>query len=106
MNFEDELSKGNFMISECTRCKNVVWPPNEICSKCFGKTTWKNASRKGKILEFSKESNRLFCLAEFEDKIRVMGTLDSDNMPEIGQKVQLEKVSIHGGNYNFEMRLC
>ena len=106
MNFEDELSKGNFIISECLKCNSTVWPPNEICSKCFGKTEWRNTSRDAKILEFSKESDRIFCLVEFENKIRVLGTLNSDSMPEIGQKVQLDKVSIHGGNYNFEMRLC
>jgi len=36
MSFEFELSKGQFMIPECTECKKIVWPPTEFCDNCFG----------------------------------------------------------------------
>lgn len=105
MKFEEELARGNFLISECPKCKISIWPPNEICNKCFGHVEWKNSSQIGKILEFSKEANRIFCLAELDNKIRVMGILNSESEPEIGQKVRLDKASIQDGNYHFEMSL-
>ena len=54
MNFEDEIKKGNFVISECKSCNKIIWPPNDICNSCFGITKWRKASKNGKILdEFS-----------------------------------------------------
>ena len=105
MNFEEELSKGNFMISKCSKCEQVIWPPNEICSKCFGNAEWKKSSEIGKLIEFSLKDDKIFCLAEF-DSVRIMGTINSIKEPQIGQKVKLEKAQIQDGNYYFEMSLC
>ena len=105
MNFEEELSKGNFMISKCSKCEHVIWPPNEICSKCFGSAEWRKCSDFGKLIEYSIKDDTIFCLAEF-DSVRIMGTINSTKEPEIGQKVKLEKTNIQDGNYNFEMSLC
>ena len=103
MNFEKELMKGNFMISTCPKCEITVWPPNNICSKCFGAVNWEKCSEVGKLVEFSKENEKYFCLAEFDRGVRIMGVLTASSEPKIGQKVELEKASMHDGNYCFEM---
>lgn len=106
MNFEEELSKGNFIVSKCLKCKLTIWPPNEICSKCFGHAHWEKCSEVGKLIEFSQEGKRIFGLAEFDKQVRIIGIINSSSEPQIGQKVRLEKSSIHDGNYHFEMSLC
>ena len=105
MNFEEELSKGNFMLSKCSKCDQVIWPPNEICSKCFGNAKWEKCSEFGKLIEYSLKDGQIFCLAEF-DRVRIMGIINSTSEPHVGQKIKLEKSSIHDGNYHFEMSLC
>ncbi len=104
MNFESELKQGKFVISECTKCNKVIWPPSEICSTCFGAALWKEGPNHGKILEFSKKEGNVFCLVEFDKGIRLIGTLEEDN-PEIGQDVTIKDCSIKDGNYSFQLSL-
>jgi len=47
--FESELKKGNFMIPECLKCNDVVWPPSNFCNHCFGKINWRKSDGIGKI---------------------------------------------------------
>ena len=105
MKFESELKQGRFVISECSKCKKVIWPPNEICNKCFGQVQWKKSSEEGYVIEFSQNSEKVFCLAEFDEGIRIMGNLPTNSIPKIGQKIKLDKCSLKDGNYNFEMSL-
>jgi len=47
-----------------------------------------------------------FCLAEFENGIRVMGDLIlKSKKPEIGAQIKLEKCGISDGSYSFVMSL-
>ena len=55
MNFEEELTKGNFTIPECSSCKKIVWPPAEFCDVCYNETRLKSGQFSGKIIEFSKQ---------------------------------------------------
>jgi len=104
--FESELKKGNFIISECVNCKEIVWPPSNYCNKCFGHVKWRKPSEIGKLIEFSKKENVNFCIAEFEEKIRIMGTLIGETIsPKIGQGVKLEKCCLNDGQFNFTMAL-
>ena len=104
--FESELKKGNFIIPECLKCKDVIWPPSDYCNHCFGKINWRKSKGIGEILEFSKNNDVYFCLAEFENKIRILGTLKiKSKLPEIHQKVKLEQCKMDGKNYNFTMIL-
>ena len=103
MNFEEELSKGIFMISTCPKCEQTIWPPNEICSKCFGPAKWEKGSEFGKIIEFSQKNEEYFCLGEFDKGVKIMGSLSAKSKPEIGQKIRLTKAEINNGNYNFQM---
>jgi uncharacterized OB-fold protein len=99
MNFESELSKGKFMIPECTVCKKIVWPPTEFCSDCFGSVSLKNGDFEGKIIEFSKQNNDYFCVIEFENTIRIMAKMSET--PKIDQMVKISKCGISNGNYFF-----
>ena len=104
MNFESELKQGKFVISECTKCNKVIWPPSEICSSCFGQATWKEGPNHGKIVEFSKKEGKSFCLVEFDEGIRFIGTLE-EFTPEIGKDVKIKNCSIKDGNYSFQLSL-
>ena len=69
----------------------IIWPPNEYCNHCFEKVNWKKSEGVGNIVEYSKKDETFFCLAEFENKIRIMGKLivNSEN-PKVGKKVKLD----------------
>ena len=101
MNFETELSLGNFYIPECAKCMKGVWPPSEFCNYCFGEVLLKKKVFEGKIIEFSRQYEAYFCLVEFEKEIRVMAKIL--NMPKIGQIVKILRCGISNGNYFFHI---
>ena len=95
--FEIELKKNNFVCSECSKCRKIVWPPSDFCSFCFGQVTWRQISRNGKLIEFSKKDNVIFCIAEFENTIRIIGELETRlQKPIIGQDLYLVKCEYDG----------
>lgn len=101
MNFETELSKGNFLILECIVCKKIVWPPSEFCSHCMGKTSLKEGDFKGKIIEFSKQNEDYFCIVDMENSFKIMAKMSTE--PHIDQIVKISKCGIDDGNYYFEV---
>ncbi len=104
MNFESELKKGNFIISECTHCQKIVWPPSEFCNQCFSEVSWRNALNQGKIVEFSKQNNDYFCIVEIENVVKIMGRV-SNGIPNVGQRVKIDDCGMKGENYYFEMSI-
>ena len=101
MNFEEELTKGNFTIPECSSCKKIVWPPAEFCDVCYNETCLKSGQFTGKIIEFSKQGNDYFCMVEFENTFRIIANISKT--PEIGQIVKISKCGIKKGNYFFHV---
>ncbi|KEQ57106.1 hypothetical protein AAA799B03_00364 [Marine Group I thaumarchaeote SCGC AAA799-B03] len=101
MNFESELSKGNFLITECIECKKIVWPPTEFCNDCMGKTSLKEGDFEGKIIEFSRQNEDYFCIVEIEKSFRIMAKMSTE--PHIDQIVKISKCGISEGNYYFEV---
>ena len=100
--FESELKTGNFVTSECNHCDRVVWPPSDYCDNCFQKVDWRKISKNGIIIELSKKENDIFCISEFENKIRIMGKLDAQiDMVKPGQRVKLSKCLFNGKNHFF-----
>ena len=89
--FEQELKNNNFVCSQCTTCNKLVWPPNDFCNKCFGKVIWRPVSRFAKLIEFSNKDNEFFCIAEFEDCIKVMGSIENASNLKVGQNLFLIK---------------
>lgn len=104
--FKAEIEKGNFVIGECADCKTIVWPPSDYCNKCFANVKWRTSSQIGKLIEFSKKDNTNFCIAEFEEKIRIMGKLEVGKAkPKIGQNVKLESCSSDKDHFIFTLVL-
>ncbi|MGI0027221.1 MAG: Zn-ribbon domain-containing OB-fold protein [Nitrosopumilaceae archaeon] len=88
--FENELKNGKFVCSECSKCNKLVWPPSDFCNACFGTVKWRQVSRTGKLVEFSKKDDTIFCIAEFENTVRIMGELETGlKIPLIGQDIEL-----------------
>ena len=104
MNFETELKNGKFVVSECKKCNKIVWPSSEICNQCLDKTYWRDVNSNGEIIEFSKHDKEYFCLAKFEEEIRIMGKITSGT-PEIGASVKITNCGIRDNNHYFEMSL-
>ena len=104
MNFESEIRNGNFVLGECTKCKKTVWPPSDFCNRCFGKIIIKKGPVEGKIIEFSKHDKNYFCLAEFENEVKIIGKIPS-GIPENNKKVKIEKCGMKNGSYFFEFSL-
>ncbi|MGI0083241.1 MAG: Zn-ribbon domain-containing OB-fold protein [Nitrosopumilaceae archaeon] len=95
--FETELKNGRFVCSECQKCNKLVWPPSDFCNKCFSKTHWRTVSTIARLIEFSRKDTTTFCIAEFENTIRVMGTLETEiNELTIGQAIKLVKCEYDG----------
>ena len=93
--FESEIKTGNFVTSECSYCEKIVWPPSDYCDNCFMDVNWRKVSPNGKLIEWSKKNNDVFCIAEFENTIRVIGKLDTKNIvPKPGQLLKFRNCSL------------
>ncbi len=101
MNFEDELTKGNFTIPECLSCKKIIWPPAEFCDVCYNETRLKSGEFSGKIIEYSKQNDEYFCMVEFLDTFRLIAKMKEK--PENGQIVKILKCGISNGTHFFEI---
>ncbi|HMK33065.1 MAG TPA: zinc ribbon domain-containing protein [Nitrosopumilaceae archaeon] len=104
--FKNELKYNRFVCSECPKCNKLVWPPNNFCSVCFENVIWRQVSRNGKLVEFSKKGDTIFCIAEFENMIRIMGELETGiKKPQIGQDLELVKCNYDGKeNFFFQLK--
>jgi uncharacterized OB-fold protein len=88
--FEAELKNNNFVCSECTKCNQPVWPPSDFCNKCFGDVVWRSVSKKATLIEFSSKDGKYFCIGEFENGIRVFGTVEGNSNLTQGQHLTLK----------------
>lgn len=94
--FEQELKNNNFLCSHCTTCDKLVWPPSDFCNSCFSDVVWKPVSRFARLIEFSRKDNEYFCIAEFEENIRVMGSIQNSHNLKINQPLFLVKCDYDG----------
>ena len=104
MNIESKLEKGVFVVGECIECKKTIWPPADYCNVCFGDVSVKQGPEYGKIIEFSKQGENYFCLAEFPENIKIIGKV-SVGIPNVNQKVSVKKCGIKNNDYYFEFVL-
>ena len=91
--FESELKNGNFIVTECTNCNQIVWPTSDFCNICHNNTHWRNANNTGKIIEFSKKNDEYFGLIEIEKNLRIMGKILTEKTPKINETVELKECS-------------
>jgi len=99
--FEEQLEQGIFQICYCRKCNYTIWPPKEICHKCYNKSNWKKSTNIGKILEFSKKASMYFGLIEIDNGIRILGDISSTSTPKIGQSVRMNVSFNSKPNYSF-----
>jgi uncharacterized OB-fold protein len=94
--FEQELKLGNFVTSECHNCNKIVWPPSNYCDICLNDVVWRKVSSNAKLIEWSKNGNEIFCIAEFENTIRIIGKINSKT-PSLkpGQSIKLIKCTLN-----------
>jgi len=104
MNFESELKKGNFMVTECNNCQKIVWPPSIFCNKCFKKTQWRKSTGEGKIIEFSKKDDQFFCIAEIENSIKIIGQIDY-GIPAVGDKIRILECGMVDENMHVKLEI-
>lgn len=58
------------------------------------------------MVEYSKKENTNFCIAEFEEQIRIIGTPKVGmKEPKIGQNIRIENSSFEKGRFKFNMTL-
>ncbi len=103
--FEQELKNNNFVCSRCARCNKTVWPPSDLCNKCFGDVVWEPVSKNARLIEFSRKNGEYFCMAEFDEGIRVMGTVESASILHVGQPLTLIRCS-YDGTEKFVFSIC
>ncbi len=103
MSFRSELARGRFCIPECAACRRVVWPASEICSRCMGPVSLRRGSFEGRILEYSGQGGRYFCMVEFEGgAVRVMAEISQ--APRVGQAVRMRRCAVASeGDYRFHV---
>ena len=98
MNFEEELTKGNFTIPECSSCKKIVWPPAEFCDVCYNETCLKSGQFTGKIIEFSENlpiKKEGFLIGEFLGMIKIQ-----KNVVEVLRKTLGSLRKTHEGEFH------
>ena len=89
--FEKQLERGIFQICYCKNCNNTIWPPKEICHKCYNKSDWKKSTNIGKILEFSKKASMYSGLIEIDNGIRILGDISSTSTQKRGKIGRMER---------------
>ncbi len=99
MSFEAKLNQGIFCVPRCAECKKIVWPAAEFCSHCFGRVLLDERAARGRIIEFSSENGRYFCIVEIEGAFRIIASIST--VPKIGQPVRISRCGISNGQYFF-----
>ena len=89
----------------CGTCKKPVWPPSTSCATCLGGITWRYGSNRGTLIEFTTYEKEYVCLVELDEGVRIMGGMEREGVPEVGQRVILREASLHGGRYHFRFEV-
>ena len=87
---------------KCSKCKKIVWPPVGFCDNCFGRVILKEKQKQGKIITFSKQKDKYFCVVEFEENIRIIAK--SKQEPKKNQIVEIAECGIRDNSYFFEIK--
>ncbi len=99
------LHYNNKPICKCINCKKIFLTYSKSCIYCFDKANYL-VSRYGKIVEFSKRDNIIFCIGEFENKIRIIGTVKTNlKKPEIGMVIKLKTCQQTNNKYDYVFNL-
>ena len=92
------------MVSMCSACKIIVWPPSEFCNRCMASTVWEKAPLDGVILELSQQDGQFFCVVELATSFRIVGRIIS-GIPDVGKKITVERCGMRDGTSFFDMQV-
>ncbi len=93
--FIDKIKNNEFVISKCSYCYKLVWPPLSYCDICYHETSLVKHTRRGRIIEYSIShytNDEVFALVDL-DGIILIGKILSDDIYD-GMKVYLEVCGI------------
>lgn len=116
--FVASLEKGKVMAVKCKKCGAKYFPPQVDCPKCVvSETEWFEIKGKGRLVSYSVmnygplgfEDKAPYTLAvgEFEEGVKVFGTLDRNIKEEeikIGMPLKVAAVNLPGEKVSFELR--
>lgn len=109
--FKESLKMGKLTTSKCLSCKNLLWPPNDICPKCLSNDIeWIELSSNGKLLDFSESlmGNKpvIFGIVELDENIRLLGRIICDDSIEVrkGIGVKLVKCGMENNDVFYEFQ--
>lgn len=98
---DDDMNR--LMVSRCTACSDVSWPPQSHCSRCMAPMRMAAVSSSGRIRAFSGRDG-YFCVAEF-DGISIVCSLVGGGMPAVGAEVVFLR-HYNDGRDHFEVELA
>jgi uncharacterized OB-fold protein len=100
--FLDFLRKGKFRIPFCLNCNSKVWPPANICSKCYSKKIrMSELESNGRLIEHASShigNSEKLGLIEISG-IRLIGILSEDLNP--GSNVKLTRCGLDKDNFPY-----
>ena len=74
--FLDFLRKGKFRVPICDNCNTKIWPPSNICRKCY--------STKIKMSEINTKGGIVECLESFIGESKNLGLVELSGIRIIG----------------------
>jgi len=109
--FIESLKAGKLTTSKCLSCKNIIWPPSNVCPKCLSDSIeWVEVGSTGKLLDFSESlmGNKpvIFGIVELDENIRVLGRIICNDSSEVkkGIDVKLVKCGIENNDVYYEFQ--
>ncbi|MFQ5968876.1 MAG: Zn-ribbon domain-containing OB-fold protein [Nitrososphaerales archaeon] len=109
--FIESLNAGRLVTSKCLECKNIIWPPSNVCPTCVSdRIEWVGIDANGKLVELSESfltnEPSVFGLVELDNGIRLMAKIVGSNAKlKKGNNVKMTKCGLEKNEVYFEFQL-
>jgi hypothetical protein len=105
----ESLSVGKFVIGRCVKCKNVIWPPADLCPVCLSaEIEWVEPDRNGKLVEcaesFLMDQPCIFGMVELNGGIKLLGRIRSNIQLKKGTPVRMVKCGVENNEPYYEFQ--
>ena len=110
--FIESLKAGKLTTSKCLSCKNIIWPPSNVCPKCLSDSIeWVEVGSTGKLLDFSESmiaSKPAICgIVQLNEGICLLGRIicnDGGIELKKGSSVKLTKCGMEDNDVYYEFQ--
>jgi len=112
--FWDSLREGRFVTTKCSKCGNVLFPPQADCPKCMNdEFSWVDLGRDATLItftqvqvapaSFSDAEPYIIAIGEFADGLKVLAWLEGVKREEArpGMKLRIEARTGAEGNPHY-----